>query len=443
MRQLRRLAWIFVIGTATGPAFGQGSDAALKDRVAQLVERLAEPKAEAADAAEKALVELGERALPLLPDDAKVKNAGAKKRLGAVRAAIAEKMEQTNLGASLVTIKEKGIRLTEALKQLQSQSGNMITDLREGTGADVTNPSLDLDIERMPFLKALDTIAKLADVTPNYYTGDGSIGLMAGPGVDADLPDEIGVPRQPSIKEPVIYSGPFRIQIKLIALNRDLATGNANGNTQFEVSWEPRLRPMLMALKAQDIAIIDDQGETVPPSVTDESGSVVLRPENPAAELNLNMAAPNRMKGVKTLKSLKVKAEVTLPAGLKTFKFASLMKPSEIKKGDITVTLDSTEVEEDVWKVRVDLLYPGSGPAFESYRQGLFNNRIWLQKKDGARFEHNGGFSNYGSDGGKMGFEYLFVDAPGKPADYGFVYETPSKVLTIPLEFEFQDVPLP
>ena len=48
-----------------------------------------------------------------------------------------------------------------------------------------------------------------------------------------------------------------------------------------------------------------------------------------------------------------------------------------------------------------------------------------------------------GSDGGKLGFEYLFVDAPGKPADYQLVYETPSKVITIPLEFEFKDVNLP
>ena len=79
----------------------------------------------------------------------------------------------------------------------------------------------------------------------------------------------------------------------------------------------------------------------------------------------------------------------------------------------------------------------------ESYRQGLFNNRLWLQKADGSRFEHNGGFSNTASDQGKLGFEYLFVDAPGKPADYQLVYQTPSKVLTIPLEFEFKDVPLP
>ena len=79
------------------------------------------------------------------------------------------------------------------------------------------------------------------------------------------------------------------------------------------------------------------------------------------------------------------------------------------------MTLEDTEVDEQVWKVNVTLAYPGEGPAFESYRQGLFNNRLWLQHADGSRFEHNGGFSNTGSDGGKLGFEYLFVDAPGKP----------------------------
>jgi hypothetical protein len=76
-------------------------------------------------------------------------------------------------------------------------------------------------------------------------------------------------------------------------------------------------------------------------------------------------------------------------------------------------------------------------------RPGLFNNRLGLEKPDGSRFEHNGGFSNTASHEGKLGFEYLFVDVPGKPADYQFVYEIPSKVLSIPLEFEFKDVPLP
>jgi hypothetical protein len=139
-----------------------------------------------------------------------------------------------------------------------------------------------------------------------------------------------------------------------------------------------------------------------------------------------------------------VKADVTIPAGIRVFKFPSLDKKDvTIKQGDVTVTLKETEVDEQAWKVNVELSYPGEGPAFESYRQGLFNNRLWLQRADGSRFAHNGGLNNTATDGGKLGFEYIFVDAPGKPADYQLIYETPSKVITIPLEFEFKDIPLP
>ena len=199
---------------------------------------------------------------------------------------------------------------------------------------------------------------------------------------------------------------------------------------------------MMLSLKSDGVEIKDDKGKEVKPQVMMESNEVVLRPENPSAEIDLNLDAPDR--SAKKLSSFRVKTEVTVPAGIRTFRFPSLAQENvTLKQGDVTATLQNVEIDEQVWKVNVELVYPGGGPAFESYRQGLFNNRIWLQKADGSKFEHNGGFSNTSSDGGKLGFEYLFVDAPGKPADYQLVYETPSKVVTIPLEFEFKDVPLP
>ena len=161
-----------------------------------------------------------------------------------------------------------------------------------------------------------------------------------------------------------------------------------------------------------------------------------------AAELNVNLQAPDR--SAKTLKSLVIQGDVTIPSGLRTFRFANITQENQTQSlGSVKVTLESAEIDEQVWKIRVLVEYPGGGEAFESYRQGLFNNRLWLQTADGARFEHNGGFSNTSSAEGKLGFEYLFVDAPGKLKDYQFVYETPSAVKTIPLRFEFKDVPLP
>ena len=413
------------------PASGQVSDA-LKDRVNQLVGRLDAEKAEARDAAQKALVDLGPRILPLLDEAEKAGSAERKGRISKVREALAKAEENTNLGASKITIKQKGIRLSEAIKLLQTQSGNTINDLRDQEGVDVTNPALDLDLADKPFFEALDLVAEQGGLTPTFFTGDGSIGLMgrATPGAPARA------------KPMVTYSGPFRVQFKQLGAVRDFDTGVATANAQFELAWEPRLRPMLLAFKSDSVKAVTDDGKPVARAVMQESDDVALRPENPAAEVNLNLVAPDRSS--KELKSFKVKGEVTLPAGLKAFKFKSLEgKDVAIKEGDISVTLESATIEEQVWRVNVTVAYPGGGPAFESYRQGLFNNRLWLQKADGSRFEHNGGFNNTGSDDGKLSFEYLFVDVPGKLADYGLVYETPSKVVTIPLEFEFTKVPLP
>jgi hypothetical protein len=403
------------------------ADAALRDRVLQLLQRLDDPKPEVRDEAQSRLIKLGSKILPLLPDPAGVTSKDRKERLERIRAALRQDGEDTKTGASKVTIQAKGMRLSEAIGQLQKQTGNTITDLREQLGAEVTNPAFDLDLRDVSFHEALDRVAHLADVSINAFTGDGSIGITAGK-----------PPKEPLVQ----YVGPFRVAFKQLTEVRDLQAGTTAASAQFEVSWEPRLRPMLLALKADELAIKDDKGREIKPQAMMESNETVLRPENPGAELNLNIDAPDR--SATKLASFRVKADVTLPAGIKTFRFPSLAQENvTLKQGDVTATLQNVEIDEQVWKVNVELVYSDTGPAFESYRQGLFNNRIWLQKADGTRFDHNGGFSNTSSDGGKLGFEYLFVDAPGRPADYRLVYETPSKVVTIPLAFEFKDVPLP
>lgn len=435
-----RIALISTLMLALLP-IARAQDAALRDRVNQLVGRLDADKAETRDAAEKALIELGAKVLPLLPEASAVKSAESKQRLERIREALVSAQEKQTLTASIVTIQGQGIRLSEALRQLQQQSGNVVTDLREQQGQEATNPAMDLDIDKKPFFEALDLLCKAAAVTPSFYTGDGSVGLLGGA---PDLPNQIGGGGQ-KLASPVVYTGPFRVQFRQLGCSRDLLDGATTANAQFEIAWEPRLRPMLLALKSEDVQIVDDRGTAVIPSVVEESASVVLRPENPAAEMNLNMEAPDRK--AQKLATLKIKAMVTLPAGVRAFRFANLEKPGKQGQGDVSVALDSASVEEHVWKLHVTLNYPGEGPAFESYRQGLFNNRLWLLSRDGGRLDHNGphggGFSNLGSDGGRLAFEYLFVDVPGKPSDYGLVYETPSRVETVPLEFEFQDVPLP
>jgi hypothetical protein len=418
----------------------EGPSEALRDRVGKLVETLQTGKPDARESAEKALTELGGRALPLLPAEAaKGADADARERLARVRSALEAREEERSLKASRVTIEGEGIRLTDALRQLQLQSGNRVTDLREIYGAEATNPGLDLRIKDEPFFQALDEIARQAGVKTTAFTGDGSIGLM--PGEGAGLPEMIGV-EPPDPMRFVRYDGPFRVALRNIGATRDLATGQGRANVQMELAWEPRLRPMLLEIKSDELEITDDQGRTVLPDVMGESTSVPLRPENPSVEVNLNMEAPER--DARQIKSLQVRGAVSAPAGLRRFRFADLSDQREKQtQGKITVTLLGSEVEDQVWKISLSVEMPGEGPVFDSYQQGLFNNRLWLERADGSRFEHNGGFSNVNPRPGVLGFEYIFVDAPGKISDYALVYETPSRVVSVPFDLTFENIPLP
>ena len=133
------LAAVLLSWPMTGryPARGQAeaSDAALRDRVVQLLERLERPTRPRRDAAMAALTKLGPKVLPILPDAATPCPPDRKDRIEKLRAALRKAMQdEINPAASRVTIEGKGIRLTEALQQLQKQTGNAITDMREQLG---------------------------------------------------------------------------------------------------------------------------------------------------------------------------------------------------------------------------------------------------------------------------------------------------------------------
>ena len=99
------------------------------------------------------LIKLGAKVLPLLPDSAGITSKERKERLEKVRASLQRADEEVSTSASLVTIHAKAIRLSDALGQIQKQTGNGITDLREQLGVEVTNPAFDLDLEKVPFHK--------------------------------------------------------------------------------------------------------------------------------------------------------------------------------------------------------------------------------------------------------------------------------------------------
>lgn len=338
--------------------------------------------------------------------------------------------DRAEAAASRITIQGQGRRLSAILDELQKQSGNQISDLREAFGAEADNPTINLDIQAKPFFEALDQVTRRSGLDLNFFTGDGSIGLVPGRLERARSDDWVQV------------EGPFRIRLREISATRDLASGQGQASVLVEFAWEPRLRPWLLNIKSADLTIVDDRGKAVPPDVQAASITLPLQPENPVAEVRFNMVAPDRE--ASRLQTLKAQGEVIAPSGFQRFRFPQLDAQDQTEKRDgAKVTLVSTTVDQNVWKIRLDLEMLAEGQPLESFQQGLFRNRLWLERADGSRIEHKDGFSSDPNGPGRYQFEYLFLNLPGQPSDYSLIYEAPSQIATIPFELSFENVPLP
>lgn len=437
------LTTLVLIGLCSG--YTQGQDA-LRDRVSQLLEKLSSADEAQASSAEESLIKLGTKILPILPESSgKADSAGRDARLKKIRAALATSTK-TSPEASKVTLQGPGIRLTDALKSLQQQSGNSIVDLREQNGQESGNPTLNLDLKDAPFFVALDDIAKKAGLALNFYTAENAIGLLNSAETQNAASGQVGAGSSQPGGKFVKYQDAYRISLNRIGITSDLNNAAPHtANLQMELAWEPRLRPIMIKLRTDQIEASDDKGRKIAASTTGESMELAIRPENPIVDLNLNLAAPPR--DAARIAKMQITADLTIPLAKTTLTIAKITdQGKETSVGDSSLRLMGFEAEAPVWKVTVELKLPTPKGAenLDSYRQANLTPQVALVKADSARIPLNGGFSTtQGTAPNRVIYEFLFVDIPGKPDDHGLVVEFPGELKTIPVKWTFQDIPLP
>lgn len=429
------------MGLPTAPlqAEDQPSRSNLKVQAADLVRLLDASRSSLRQKAQDDLIELGPAVLQFLPTEGTSGlSAEQSRRLALVRGALVQKTTLASAAPSTVTLRAGNITLSDAVAEIQRQTGNQIVDLRDQFGQVVTNPEIAVQWKSTPFWKVMDELASKSQVGYYLYTGEPYLGLVAGP-----MP-----------MTPVAYAGPMRAAVKKLVRSITYETGSSECALQLEVAWEPRLRPILLELDPAGIEAIDDQGrkiasETPPsrPAQGDEPPLVKVPVDKTMirADLVLHFEPPPH--DATRIKSLRGRLVVILPAGIQNFQFADLAGARNVSKSksNLTVTLEEfKEFGEGQWAADLVLEFDaGQRDAFESYQTWFYDNEIYLQKADGTRFACNGGTTLKESGAGRLGIQYRFVDAPGRISDYSLVYKSPSTIVKQSLTFEFQDLKLP
>jgi hypothetical protein len=333
-------------------------------------------------------------------------------------------------GPRTFTIK-KILSLSEALEELEKQTGVAVEDRRNG-GSD---PKLNLDLNKLTFWQAVDQIAKEADVRVSIYERDGKVAIQDGP----------------HRAFPISYSGQFRVAVRRVTAAHDLDTDARMTTVQLEIAWEPGFRPFFLETRPSSIEAKDDKGADV--EVRDEeSGRTQITESRLFTTLNVNIPSPPR--GTARLGLLKGKCALIAPTKWLTFNFPTLeemkknKKAAEVSKDGVTAKLDRLTLDDDLWTLDVSVEYPKGGPRFESFESWIVYNEMALVAGE-KRFENNGGYETGPSGEYTVSASYHFVDdkgkdlVRGKPGDWKVEYLAPGPMADFSVPFEFKDVPLP
>ncbi|MEX2138252.1 MAG: hypothetical protein WD894_03270 [Pirellulales bacterium] len=407
--------------SATAPA--KAADDDLTRQARRLVRQLDAAEIAARDRAFAELVKLGPGVLEHLPKASDNPPAAVGDAVRRLRREFDRQAADQAMQAATITLQGKGIGLPRVAEEFEKQTGNKLV---LETPAETT---VDVDLEKAPFWKALDTIADRAKLSVYSFAQDG-VQLRS------------AMPDQRPRSEGAFYNGPLRFQATGLRLERDLRTHDeALLHVALEVSWEPRLRPITLRQKLDAVQARDEQGGPLSVAGQGERSALVHQGAS-AVELELPLKAPPR--SVQSIATLKGTVEVLIPGKLEAFEFSGLenAKKTEQQRHNATVTLDSVRKVNDVWEVRVRVKYAETFNAFDSHLVSwLLNNEAYLVDSKGARME-NGGFETTNRTEDEIGVAYFFEVEQGL-AGHKFVYQTPSTIYQLPVQYELKDLELP
>lgn len=418
-------------------ATAQEAEKPLAEEVQQLVRDLESDRLESRDVAEKKLLKLagdtvttGDRLLDLLPQVDPQMSPGLQTRLSRIRRKIDERMANSAVGASKVTLDATDMPLSEVLQSIEDQTGNRLLDYRQEFGQESLPIEVTLSVQNEPFWQAVDKLLDQANLTIYGFADEGGLPLVSRP------------PGMASRVGNASYVGPFRIEATGVQARRDFRQVDNQGlAVGIEVSWEPRLQPIVLSQPLSDIFATDKQSQAIPVPQPEQSLDVEVQTGSPSTDLTIPFDLPDRTTSAIAL--LRGTMQALVPGRVVTFKFEQIdqPKPQTKHRGGVGVTLDRIKREDDILEVHMRVRLDNPGEALASHRGWIFQNPSYLLDKDGNQIE-NAGFETTLQNETEVGLIYLF-DVTQPNEDLTWVYETPAAVIEMPVPYELREIRLP
>lgn len=325
-----------------------------------------------------------------------------------------------------VTLPKGNAAVAAVLKAIESQTGNRALDRRTAG-----SPTIDIALDKQAFWPALDRLASALNARISLYGEDG-VQLIDGP-------------RRAST---VAYTGPCRIEIKTVAVQRDVETGTRTATVHLEVAWEPSREPLYLTLDSVAGQFAADAAGKK------EKFHVVGRVPQPVEQrraqvLDIRMPAPERSSPA--IENLEGKIRLLGPERMLAAEFPGCAGKAKVfEKEGVTVTLGKVKANANEWSFPITIENPEDTPTFESFQSWLSNNTIRLERVDKTGkievWRHRPqDIDDFSVERRGAQITYTFVGAKGKgtPADWKLVYRTPGRIVDRIYPFEFQGVALP
>lgn len=413
------------------------TDAALIDStpewesaVRRLLRRLDADELAQRDAAETELLRMGPAVLPLLRGAEPRLSPEARTRVGRIVQQLQRIEGLTGAEASVVNLEKRRVPISKILAELERQSGNRIVDYRAQFHQVAIDPQVEVQFRETPFWQALDETLDAAKLTVYAYGAPRAICVVARP--EGQGPRRAGV----------CYRGPFRFEAVAIRAQKNPRQPSADGLTvEIELSWEPRVQPIVLRHSLADLSAKLDTGESL--ASAQQAGSVEIADFADRTAQRLQLPLPLPPRSAKRLALLQGRLHTVLPGRPETFVFDGMggARPVTKRGAAAVVVVEQSRQRNDQLEVRLTVRFDNPGEALATHRGWVFRNPARLRTADG-RLLSPIGMETIKQSLREVGVSFTF-DYSGEPNAAQFIYQTPTILAVADFDYELSDLPLP